>query len=807
VNKESILLLALLIAVSGIAVAQPRPDAGTATVTGTVFDDHLGVPVEYANVVIYRQSDRVQVDGTITDPKGKFALTGLRPDRYYVEISFIGYESRTVEDLQFAPSARLDVGVIRLPQKVLAVAGAEAVADRPVLTQKIDKKVIEVSRMATAVSGTAVEVLENVSSVAVNIEGNVSLRGSENFTVLIDGRPSILDPGDALQQIPASTIKNIEIITNPSAKHDPDGVSGIINIVTKKQQGSGLSGLFNLNVGLDNKYGGDFLLSGHTGIVTAFIGADYNRQEFPGTRTAESWTGRGDTTWHTRSDGATTRDRPTRAVRGGLDLQLGSADLLSLGGSYGGRGMDGTNVLDFEEWILPGDTGYYLSDGGWHRSGTHISLNLDHRHDFGKNGHNITARASWGNRTAEEEAATELYRDSTRTDTLSGWRTTETGPRDLLTFKLDYALPLRRTDKIEAGYQSQLRGSEDVNEAFEYNAAADSYEFRPAYSHETKYSRNIHSLYALYSGGIGDFGFQAGLRGEYTDRVIELLGEDSVYAVDRVDYFPSVHLTYQLPAAQRVSASYARRIQRPRWWHLEPFPTWSDAYNVRQGNPALRPEYIDSYEASYQLPFGPNMLSAEAYYRVVQDKTERVRSVYEPNVILHSFENVGTDRALGTEITFNFSPVKWWTVSLSGDAYDYRVKGTLQGNDFERTSLNWRARIGSEFKLPTGTRFQVNGSYTSPSASAQGELAGFPMTDIAVKQEFLNRRLSLTLQVRDVLGTGVHEFTSEGEEFYSHMVFRRESPVVMLNVSYNFNNFRPPRRQPAEQEDDEGEYD
>jgi outer membrane cobalamin receptor len=805
-NRYQILLLALLIAVSGITVAQPRPDAGSATVTGTVFDEDLGVPIEYANIVIYQQSGGLQVNGTVTDPAGKFVLTGLKPDRYYLEMSFIGYESRTVKDLQFAPGARLDIGVVRLPQVLLAVEGAEAVADRPVMIHKIDKKVIEVSRMATAASGTAVEVLENVSSVAVDIEGNISLRGSENFTVLIDGRPSILDPGDALQQIPASTIKSIEIITNPSAKYNPDGVSGIINIVMKKQRGSGLSGLFNANVGLDNKYGGDFLLSGHTGIVTAFIGADYNKREYPGTRTAESWTSHGDTAY-TSSDGATIRDRPSHGVRAGLDLRLGSADVLSLGGSYGGRRMDGTNVLDFVEWAVPGDTGNYLSDGGWHRRGTHVSLNLDHRHEFGADGHNVLARASWGSRNAEEEASTELHNDSTRTDTLSGWRTTETGTRDLLTFKLDYALPLRKTDKLEAGYQSQLRWSGDTSKAYEYSPASDSYELRSGDSHSTEYTRNIHSLYSLYSGGIGDFGFQAGLRGEYTDRAIELVGEDSVLTIDRVDYFPTLHLTYQLPAAQQVMASYTRRTQRPRWWYLEPFPTWSDAYNIRQGNPALKPEYIDSYEASYQLPFGPNMLSAEVYYRVIHDKIERVRSVYARNVILHSFENVGTDYALGTEVAFSYSPFGWWTVNLTGTAYDYRVEGTLDGSDFERTSFNWRARFGNEFKFPTGTRLQVNGSYTSPTVSAQGKLAGFPMTDVAVKQEFLNRSLSVTLQVRDVLSTGVHEFTSGGEEFYSHMVFRRKSPVVMLNVSYNFNNFRPPRRQPAEEEDDEGEYD
>jgi outer membrane receptor protein involved in Fe transport len=810
-KRITIALVLLLVAAALAQRGSGRgkgPEARPATVLGQVLDRDLEVPVEYANIVLYRQRDSTQVNGTVTNENGGFELT-VRPGRYYLEVSFIGYRARTVDDIQVAPGARLDIGSVSLRQAVVAVEGAEAVADRPMLTYKIDKKVIEVSQMATTTSGTAVDVLENVPSVEVDIEGNVSLRGSENFTVLVDGRPSILEPSEVLQQIPAGTIENIGIITNPSAKYDPDGVSGIINVVLKKKKVSGISGIFNANVGIGNKYGGDFLLSVRQGILNAFVGADYNKREFGGTRAGEIRTSRGDTTSYVNSDGIMTRDRPSHGVRVGVDLQLGSADRLSFAGRYGGRTMEGATVLDFTEWTVPGDTSFYLSDGVWRRSGDHLSLNLDHQHDFGKNGHNLLAQVSWNSRDAEEESTTELYNDSTRADTLSGWRATESGPRGRLTLKLDYTLPLRESDKLEAGYQSRFRWSEDISKAYEYNPAGDSYEFKPEYSHTTDYTRDIHSLYALYAGSVGNFGFQGGLRGEYTDRAIELLGEDSVFTIDRPDYFPTVHLSYQLPAEQQVMASYTRRLQRPRWWNLEPSLTWFDAYNVRQGNPGLLPEYIDSYEASYQLPIAKNRLSAEAYYRVVHTKTERVRSVYplKPNVILHSFENVGNAHSLGVETMLNLSPFDWWAINLMGDVYDYRVEGTLQGSDFEQTSFNWRARFGNEFKLPTGTRFQVNGRYHSPSASAQGERKGFLMTDVSVKQEFLNRRLSVTLQVRDVLSTGGHEFTSEGEGFYSHMRFTRESPAVMLNVSYNFNNFRPQRRRPDDDEEEEGGFE
>jgi len=220
--------------------------------------------------VLYRQRDSLQVTGTITNREGNFQLTGIRPGLYYLEISFIGYHTNTIDNIEIAAETpQANIGDILLEQTILGVEGTAVVADRPALSYQIDKKVINVSRQTTAQSGTAVDVLENVPSVTVDIEGNVSLRGSENFVVLIDSRPTVLEPADALQQIPASIIESIEIITNPSAKYDPDGISGIINVIMKKKRLQGISGIANLNLGLDEKYGGDFLFSYRKGIYTA----------------------------------------------------------------------------------------------------------------------------------------------------------------------------------------------------------------------------------------------------------------------------------------------------------------------------------------------------------------------------------------------------------------------------------------------------------------------------------------------------------------------------------------------------------
>lgn len=247
-------------------------------------------------------------------------------------------------------------------------------------------------------------------------------------------------------------------------------------------------------------------------------------------------------------------------------------------------------------------------------------------------------------------------------------------------------------------------------------------------------------------------------------------------------------------------ASYSRRIERPRGWELEPFETWMDAYNVRVGNPSLAPEYIDSYEIGYQTNFGKNLISSEIYYRITHNKIEHVRSVYDDNITLHSVENIGTDYALGGELLFNLDMLKVWTVNLMGNFYNYRVEGELYEESFSRESFNWRARMSNAIKLGASTQFQLDGMYNSPTVSSQGRREGFFITNAALKREFLNRQLSATIQVRDIFSTAKYEYTTVGPDFRTSRYATREAPMVMLNIRFNFNNYKPERRRNPEQE-------
>ncbi len=476
--KYKILLLFLTCMMTGTGTSLPSPDepANGASIQGTVVDSELGSPVEYANVVLFHRADSTLVTGQITDEDGYFRLTDIAPESYYLEVKFIGYHAKTIDLVEVEDyRSAVVLGTISIDRAAIPLEGEEIVADRPAVEFRIDKKVIDVDKQYTAASGTAVDVLENVPSVTVDVEGNVSLRGSTNFTVLIDERPTVLEPSEALQQIPAGTIENIEIITNPSARYDPDGTSGIINIITKKSETRGRSGIGTLNAGFDEKYGFEFLFNDRTRKRNIFIGADYNRRVYPGTVSVENRTEDGDTTFFVDSSGDLGRKRTRYGVSGGIELNLGARDLLGTGVRFGHRSGEGDSRLLYDEWSEPGEArerSTSITDRG--RSGGYYSVNVDYRHAFSGNGHELVGQAVYDGREGDEETLNELLDDEGIV--LSGRRTTEKGPSKRLRLKLDYALPLNESDRFESGYQSRMRRSEDGTMLFEYDPAGGRYE-------------------------------------------------------------------------------------------------------------------------------------------------------------------------------------------------------------------------------------------------------------------------------------------------------------------------------------------
>lgn len=774
----------------------------TGTITGRVIDAKQGVPIEYSTIVLFAARDSSQVTGTITDKAGDFVLSGLRPGRYYAAISFIGFDVSHVDSIRLGrESLQVDLGTIKLAPSVISMTDVDYVIERSPVEYQIDKKVVRVSKQPTAASGTAVDVLENVPSVSVDIEGNVSLRGSENFTVLIDGRPTILDPNEALQQTPSSSIDNIEIITNPSAKYDPDGTSGIINIVLKKNRVATTSGMATVSYGSFGQKSADLLVSRRTERMNFILGGNYGQRDFKGYSYSENRTTLNGLTTSTISDGSMTREGTGMGLRGSVELNVGEKGWATVGGNWGKR--SGGHVADLA-YTTRVDTSltnnYYTSDNNDDRDMEFSSVNAEYRQGFGRDGHELVARIDASRRSGTSESLNQLINGSGAIS--DGRKTIESGPSTRTNIQLNYTYPHGEKQKLETGYQLRKEGSTESNKYETYDLGLAVYQPMHQYDTNVEYDRTIHSLFAVYSGVWGKLGYQGGIRGEFVDRSIALVDTNASFDLSRTDVYPSLHLSYQLPHKTQMMASYSRRIDRPRSWFLEPFETWRDAYTVRRGNPNLDAEMIDSWEFGYQTPIGPFSHSTELYYRVTHNLTEFVRSAYSDGVTLMTVDNVGSAYDLGAEIMFAGDLAKWWTVNLMGNLYDHRIDSRIALPGTDNEDFSWSGRLASTFKMTKSMKFQVNGIYNSPTITSQGKSDAFYMTNLAVEKSFLNRSLTAILQVRDVFQTMDHTRTAEGTGLYSYSRFSMDSPMFNITLRYNLNQFREKRR--AQQSDDSG---
>jgi outer membrane receptor protein involved in Fe transport len=801
VLKKVNVLLIFIIAFTNIVFSQQRKESvNSGSITGKVLDETTKKPVEFSNIILFTVTNNAQVTGAVTNNAGKFNLKGIKTGTYYLYAQFVGYERKRIDNISISESKpSVDLGTINIKPTTINMQNVVIEGQRSPISYQLDKKVIDVSQMHTAISGTAADVLQNVPSVSVDIDGTVSLRGSTNFTVLIDGRPSVMSAQDALQQIPASSIQSIEINTNPSAKYDAGGTAGIIDIKLKKDSDLGLSGVGDITGGLNDKYGGNFLFQYKASSVSYNFGANFNRRSFPGTNRQEKQFILGDSTSYINSNGNMLWQRIISGVRGGINFELSDNDNLSFGGNYGSRSFHRNSISYNDQWLSTDlQQNYYTDNTNGNHSGTYYNMNTNYIHKFNTSGHELSGEFFFSHNNSNDAAATIETQDDIQ---LNGTKTTELGPEDQLRGKIDYVLPLNKTEKLSAGTQFQSRVYQDVNTLYLYDSTNGNYNFQSLYSNTNDFNRSNFAAYSMFSNQWDSLGVQIGFRSEYTYQLVKLVNTNQKFSLSRWDFFPSLHTSYSLAGGTQLMASYSRRIDRPDGSDLEPFYTWFNANNVRIGNPDLKPELIDSYELGYQTFFGPVSFSNDFYYRFTHDKIEHINSVYAENVTLNSIANIGTDYSLGAEFMVLVNPVKLWELNLMGDLYDYRVKGEISDQSFAKESFNWSIKNNNVFKVTTSTSIQINTRYFSPSVSAQGKWEGFFTTDMAVKQDLIGKRISLTLQVNDVFQTGKREFTSRGTDFYNYNYFTQKAPQVMLDVKFNFNDYKEEKQQSNIQQD------
>jgi len=795
-----------------------------ATLSGLIKDIKTNKVLEFANVAVYQKDTEIIKTGTMSGVDGTFRVFNVPAGEYYLIISYMGYEQKQFDGV-ILNGKSVDVGSIMLNPTALKMKDVLVEAEKPAITYKIDKRVVDASQFLSARGGTAIDILENVPSVDVDIEGNVSLRGSENFTVMIDGRPSVLEPQDALESIPAESIENIEIMTNASAKFEAEGGAGILNIVTKRDKRIGITGLASVNAGTNN-LGSNILLNYTNKKITAYISADYSKRSFGGESLVDRYLYYPDTTANFESNGLRDFSRYGWGIKGGLDYFISKNDVMGISFNYGPRAMSHNSTTDYTVTYSDPITDAifsshdYMSYDLTTRGGSRFSVNADYSHTFpqkeeenetrskgqgpgGHGGHSGASSAqgaknttkhqikfdvSYSNWNMDEDSYT--YLEEATGDTSEGQRTTEMGPSNSIRGKFEYTLPINKTSSFETGADAKFNWKTDDNEVYNYIPSTGGWALQNLYSNSTNYKQNTFSGYALYSAEFGLLGFQPGVRAEYTYREIDSDAIDSTYVIDRLHIFPTLHLSYQLPNYVQMMASYTRRVSRPRGWQLEPFLSWMDAYNVRIGNPALAPEMTDSYEMSVQKSFGKSFVSLDAFYKHSTDKIERIETVYEGDVILSTYENVGTDQSLGLETMANLNLFSWWMMNISGSLYYYQVEGELYGEDFSQKSVNYNAKLRNTFMIPSGPRIQLGLSYRSKSATAQGSSSGGLMTDLGVRQDFFKGALSATLQVRDIFGTGFRQYENYTPTTYTYSEFYRDAPMISLNLSLKINNYK-----------------
>lgn len=765
-----------------------QPGSNNGEIFGNIIDYVSNDALAYVTVLALKQPENKTVGGAVTTDNGNFSIPDLPIGTYDLKISFVGYDTKFIRGVELTKEQiTYNLKNLELAPSVLDVV--EIDGDIPEITYEIDKKVINVEDQINADGQTAIEILENIPSISVSADGTVSLRGSSSFTLLIDGIPTILDANDALATIPASTIKDIEIITNPSARYDAEGTSGVINIITKKNKLQGVSCLVNLSAGRFGNYAGDVALNLKKNAFTFDLNANLSQRSRPNA-TEEIRTTTYDSVVNVlRSNGESNWKRQGWGVGGGVQWAPNNSHVLVLRSRFRSNLMipySDFSYLSYDNDTLVAD---FYNEQHNNIDFINSSTSLYYQYNIKRNKeHNISIKAVANIRDVVQFDTTLSYNNDG--SIRSGNLYTETGPSNSYRFNIDYKLPLKNSRKFEIGLQSQLGSSGDIGKNYVYNTTTSAFDFDPLFSSDVDYIRDIHAGYSMFSGKFKSLGYQLGLRAEYTFRTISSTAETNFTEINRLDWFPSAHFSYSLKNKSQFLLSYSRRIERPRSYFFEPFITWEGPFSVRSGNPNLQPEYINAFEVSYIKPIQrKGFFSVEGYFRKSNGIINRISTVYDEGILISQPYNIGTSEAYGLEATLNYKIKKWWKINASGNTYLYNLSGQLNDVDYSRESFNYSGRLTNTFTIG-GYMVQLVSRYNSGSVIAQGESFDSFSQDLSVKKSFMNKRLSVSLSGRNILSTERRGSITSTENVEYYSLQKPLSPQVMLSVSIKLNNYQ-----------------
>ncbi len=778
--------------------AMPREMPISGTISGRIMDTIHKMSLEYVSVAIYKEKDSSLITGAITDSTGKFVIKDLVWGKYFLEASFIGYTKTRMRGIVLNPQKPFaNTGKMILSPEMDALDEVVITGEKALIEYRIDKKIINVSHNLTAIGGSAVEALENTPSIQTDIDGNVTLRGSANFKVLIDGKPTVLRGSEALQQIPAASIENIEIITNPSAKYDPEGVGGIINIIMKKNKDLGVNGIINASLGSYNKYKADMMLNYRVKKVNFIAGIDFNDRKDKTIRTSRREVyGTNDTTFEdNKGDGFIYH--AGLKFKGGAEYTINDKNFISIMGEAG-NSSHGPNFNNyFHRTSTSGLDEYALRE----RKSDDISHNynsyLNYDHIFDTSGQKFESSIQFSKSSDED---IDYFNEYTTGNTweIAGvnadkQKTTELSNEWSLKIKADYTKLFNKNHKYEAGIQIESDNEEGILLYEKLYNSNNLWLNDSSQSNELLYHENIYGVYSTWSDKILGMGILLGLRGEVTDRLTKQITINRTDKMMRFDFFPSIHISRPLPLNQELMLSYSRRINRPSGRELNPFSTYFDQHNLRRGNPGLQPEFTNSFELGYQKKIKTSFISLEGYYRETYNKINMISTMLSDSVMLRTFENIDRDFSTGVELMMNLVLLKIWNVNASGNIYNYRLEGTFQDSEVNQSTNTWDIRFSNTVKFPHDTKFQLTGMYNGLTVTVQGNRSGFFVANAALRKDVFKRKMSITLQAFDIFSSMKFKMESYDKSFYSSMQFTRKSPVFTFSISYKFNNYKQSR--------------
>ncbi len=814
--KPLITIILLIISLSGFttdrALSAFSVTVPTGNLSGVILDQETDKPVEFATIGVYNHEDSTLVTGSISDENGKFQIDKLPRGHYYLDVRFVGYSNTRVDRVEIIEGRnQVDLGSIKLRQSTRSIDEVEIVAEQAPVQYKIDKKVVSVSQALSASGGSAVDVLETAPSITTDVNGDVLLRGSSSYTVLIDGKPSVLEGSDALRQTPVSSIQNIEIITNPSAKYDPEGSAGIINIVTKKNRQQGINGLASASIFSSGEYGADLNLNRRYKKLNLSGGLNINNR--PGPNDWYRWreTTSGDTVRYVIGDGQWTWGRAGERIQFGADYFASDKTTISAFGNVGRFRFRFNTPANFQDYTLPASqANYYHQETGFYVNVFYYNMNLNFSHKFDDQGHEISGYLDVSRRSGEN------YNESYERETDADWdpvgeeplrqRGLEQSGSTSTEAKLDYVRPLGENSKLEAGYQGSYDFGNQNNVWEVYDPDRSEWNEDTDKENRLEFAKNIQGVYMMFANQNRILGFQGGLRAEYTDRIIEQITSDQTYRINRIDFFPTLNLSRQFRGDHQLQASYSRRIRRPRSWQLDPYPKYNDPTTRWKGNPDLEPEYVNSWELNYMKGFGKNFFALETYYRkTLNDITWVADYDAGEDITYLTFGNLNEKFEAGTEAVINMNVLKWWNIMASANLYRERIDATNLDSRTQ-TANSWNAKFDNSFKMKWGTRIQLSSRYYGPSIRAQGFRKAYFVANLGIRQDFFNRRLILTLTARDIFMTMVREDIVETDEQYILTRFKARSPIVGFSLSYAINNFKRQGEEEIQMDFNEGGF-